>query len=309
VALKLTKTKSLNKDNLVKNLVLNHKLVTHLDKAIAQFDEPWTYTYEPKEKDDAWHPSGDCTPSLHELYLKATSPVERKLTVSSSKNFQVGHFFHQFLQHIVVHKLGFATMDEIERRGWRWWSDPIPPADVEDWPLNDQGGDIHKRAYRKEDLYYQRYPEQKDGRVTPEMFSLWPDGHLGICKIRPKPYHWATGSADIAPCRIPGYGECIVDFKTMNSIMFKRPYPPEGFSHKWECQVNIYMDWFDQERAIIVGVQKDNPHDMKEFEYHRNQPLIDAIYDKWELVSDCIAAGVEPPADEEHELPLMGHVA
>lgn len=255
MAIKIGAAKNLNKDNLVKNLVLNHKLVTHLDKAIAQFDEPWTYTYKPKEEDDAWHPSGDCTPSLHDLYHKAVNPLARKLTVSASKNFQVGHFFHQFLQNIVVEKLGFAGWDNVERRGATIW------------------------------------------RYKTNMGNT------------PRPYHWATGSADIAPCDIPGHGKLLVDFKTMNSVMFKRPYPPEGFAQKWECQVNIYMDWFDLERAIIVGVQKDNPHDMKEFEYYRNQPLVDAIYEKWELVSECVDQGVEPPADEEHELPLAGHVA
>ena len=265
MALKLT-GKHFNKDNVVKNLVLNHKLVTHLDKAIAQFDEQWEFKYEAKEIDDAWHPSGDCTPSLHELYHKAQHPEDpREFGPSLRKTFMVGHFWHQYLQHIIVHKLEFAQPGHIERRGWRGWGEEYGP---------------------------------NRGRQLPSgVITNW------------EPYHWATGSADVAPCAVPGWGTGIVDFKTMKSIDFKRPYVPAYAADKWECQVNIYMDWFDEERALIVGIQKDSPHEMKEFEYHRNQPLIDAIYEKWEIVSECLDEGVEPPASEEHPLPLAGVVA
>jgi len=68
------------------------------------------------------------------------------------------------------------------------------------------------------------------------------------------------------------------------------------------------MDFFDLEKGLIVAIQKDAPHDMKEFEFVRNQPLIDAIYHKWNIVSQCLDEGVEPPKEEVIELPVSGAV-
>lgn len=121
-------------------------------------------------------------------------------------------------------------------------------------------------------------------------------------------WHYATGSGDLAPIYIPTHGEYLVDFKTMGSHMFKPNLPPGTTIEKWECQANIYMDFFDLERALIVGICKDSPHDFKEYEFRRNQPLVDAIYGKWKLVSACIEEQVEPPVDEEVHLPLRGPI-
>jgi hypothetical protein len=121
-------------------------------------------------------------------------------------------------------------------------------------------------------------------------------------------WHYCTGSGDLAPVVVPIHGEFLVDFKTMGSHMFKPVIPPGETIEKWECQMNIYMDFFTLERALVVGINKDAPHDMKEFEFHRNEPLIDALYAKWELVSVCLEEGVEPPIDEEIYLPLEGPV-
>ena len=66
--------------------------------------------------------------------------------------------------------------------------------------------------------------------------------------------------------------------------------------------------FFDLEKGLIVAIQKDAPHDMKEFEFVRNQPLIDAIYHKWNIVSQCLDEGVEPPKEEVIELPVSGAV-
>ncbi len=165
------------------------------------------------------------------------------------KTYTVGHFWHAYIQWIVVEQLGFASWDEIERRGERVW------------------------------------------------------GHEGA---KAKPFHWATGAADIAPCHIPGYGDCLVDIKTMGSFDFKRNGMPPWAAAKYECQVNIYMDWFDLESCIILCVSKDSPHDYKEFIFKRNQPLVDTIYDKWKLVSSCIDEKVAPPEDYDITLPLAG---
>lgn len=127
--------------------------------------------------------------------------------------------------------------------------------------------------------------------------------------ITPLPYHWATGSGDIAPCSIPGHGDFVVDFKTQHARTFHQNGLPDWAADKYEAQINIYMDFFNLERGLIVCTEKDSPHDMKEYEYHRNQELIDRIYAKWQLVSHCLDEGIEPPVDEPFPLPFTGPVS
>lgn len=120
------------------------------------------------------------------------------------------------------------------------------------------------------------------------------------------PYHWCTGAGDIAPLILPKHGEYLVDFKTMSGRAFKEVGLPSGFAKKYEAQINIYMELFDIEKALIVGVQKDTPHEFKEIEFVRNQPLIDIIFDKWKFVSECIDEGEEPTKMDADQFILDG---
>jgi hypothetical protein len=261
MAVKIDKTK------LVRNLAAKHKLVPLLEREILKGEQPWGFEFTPKESDDGWHPSGDCTPSLLELYHKAKGIGPVKDWSHLSKAFMVGHFWHAWLQHICLDRLQVCESWAIERRGIKGWG---------------------TMGTKEAEVRY--FPHFKDP-------ILW------------KPFHYATGSGDLAPASIPGHGDYVVDFKTMGTHDFKRQGVPDWCSDKYECQINVYMDFFDVDKAIILAILKDSPHDMKEFEYVRNQPLIDAIYQKWELVSACLDEGIEPPADEEIHLPLTGPIA
>lgn len=252
----------LTSSNLTKNLAKRTKLVQHLDAAFSTFDEELEFKYESKEKDNAFHPSGDCTPSVVDLYSKACSIIDGDATfdpISGSlrKTFLVGHFWHAVLQHILVSKLEFAEPSAIERKGHTVW-----------------------------------------GRT----------GNSFDSSSVPSAFHWATGAADVAPCTIPKHGDFLVDFKTMNGVDFSRNSPPQWAVGKWECQLNIYMDWFDLDRSLLIGIQKDSPHEFREWEFRRNQPLIDAIYRKWEIVSICLDEDDVPHIDEDIQLPLQGVV-
>lgn len=241
----------LDRSKLVRNLANRFKLVPHLDKVIGEGDFKWEYKYESKADDGAWHPSMHCTPSTYELYHMAKNPTPEKISTSLYKTFQVGHFWHQYLQHLILHKLQFCNSGAIEREGSTDWGKAGPPVD----------------------------------------------------------WNWVHGHGDVAPCEIPEHGQYLVDFKTMKGIDFKSNKCPGWTAAKWECQVNIYMDFFELDQALIIGIQKDSPHDFKEFEFKRNQPLIDAIYEKWMLISLCIEADIEPPEEETIDLPLRGPVA
>lgn len=252
---------SIDLDKVVRSLGQKMILAPHIDLAIGEAEWEWDAHFHPKHGDSAWHPSGDCTPSLRDLYLKATGQAaERPIGPPLRKIFAIGHFYHQWYQYIVEHQLGFAGPEDIERRGMKGWGTQL---DL----IVDNGN-------RK--------------------------------SVQHRPYHWATGSADIAPCKIPGQGEYVIDFKTMNPRMFATGPSPD-YAAKWECQGNVYMDFFDMDRVLFVGIDKATG-DMREWTYHRNQPLIDAIYTKWKIVSECITEGIEPPEDEDIALPLQGPV-
>jgi hypothetical protein len=262
VALKFPKSE---KYNFTRNLVKRHKLVPYLDRYLGDEVTDFTFTYEAKQHDDAWHPSGHCTPTVTELYGIATEDQgPKEWGVSMLKTFMVGHFWHQLLQKAVV-DLDLASPDAIERKGFRCW----------------------------------KWMQDEEDRKCPVA------------------YHWATGAGDVAPLVLPIHGDYLVDFKTMSAHQFK-PFDasgqlPDWAKDKYEAQINVYMDFFDLEKALIVGVCKDSPHTFAEIEYRRNQPLIDAIFDKWEFVSHLIDADERPTVldDEEFDLThlIQGPVA
>lgn len=248
------------------------KLGFLLDKEIGKGDFIWRFDYKPKLEDNAWHPSGHCTPSLLELYNYASNaPIveewprgtypakitQKPIEPTLGKIFQVGHFWHQYLQEICI-RSGMCDRENVERNGLWGWGDHT---------LDNDG---QPQSYR--------------------------------------PYHWVTGSADICPLEIPGNGKYLIDFKTMGSHVYRAIKPNALTVAKWECQLNTYMSFFDIEKALIVGINKDSPHDFKEFEFHRNQKLIDALYLKWRLVAECLDEGVAPPEDEIIDLPLQGPI-
>lgn len=244
---------NLDKSKFLKNLVNKDILTPHLEKATTK-DFSWSYEYMPKEEDKGWHPSSHATLSTEALYDIATEQGEKKDWSSMHKTFQVGHFWHQYMQQLIL-RLGFASLEDIERKGDRTWD-----------------------------------------------------------HIRYRDWHFATGSADVAPCAIPGHGDWVIDFKTMGNHDFKRNDLPDWCAEKYEAQMNLYMDMFVLDRALIVGIQKDAPHALKEFEFHRDDQQVELIYGKWERVSQWLSEQHQPStlefaeADKEFALTFQGPV-
>jgi hypothetical protein len=102
------------------------------------------------------------------------------------------------------------------------------------------------------------------------------------------------GTLDLVDVEIPGHGTWpVVDIKTANKSMYERGFDKNTLA-KYTAQVNLYMDWVGAERAMILVINKDSPHDMREYVIQRSQSLIDEIYDRWTYVAQCLRAGVEP---------------
>lgn len=226
-----------------------YKLVPLLEKAIVNHaEDEWQFTYQEKLRDHHWHPSGHCLLPPSQLFLIATDAPREYEPISNSlrKTYQVGHYWHQWLQYLCV-TADICRRDDVERH------------------------------------------------------EVWKYGE--------GPYESVSGSADICPLRLgEWYGG--VDFKTMNQEQYEKPEFSEYFGQKYECQMNIYMHLFDVDNWLIFCINKNNG-EFKEYEYIRNQPLIDVILDKFEFVSEAVRNGdVITTLDDEDwlDLPFIGPV-
>lgn len=274
--------------NLIQALGLNYRVAPFIDKFIDENPEySWTFTLEPKIGDDAFHPSGDCTPSVYELWYSKKFPEPRALTISNKKTFSLGHYYHQWLQDILV-RIDFCKPEDLEVRGGHHWdTDPIWMGS-EDW----SDGDIERpwpgNAWA---LWPNRTKKYEYEGELYDAFGCW----------RPHPYHWCTGSADALPT-LPDGTQPIVDFKSMASRDMAVDYPPERYVKKWECQGAMYCEWHDRDEIIFIGVNKDSPHNFKEFTFKRNPELVNAIYEKWQIVSYALDEDVELAEEDDIDL-------
>jgi hypothetical protein len=265
--------------NLIQALGLNYRVAPFIDKYIDENPEyPWTFTLEPKIGDDAFHPSGDCTPSVYELWYSRKFPEPRKLTISNKKTFSIGHYYHQWLQDILV-RIKFSKPEELEvRGGYHWDTDPEVMSSQEWSDCNIL------------------YPSPRNAWG---LFD-WSD-ELYLGKLKPRPYHWCTGSAD-AIVTLPDGAQPLIDFKSMASRDMQVDYPPERYVKKWECQGAMYCEWHDKNEIIFIGVNKDSPHNLKEFTFKSNPNLVRAIYEKWQIVSMALDEDIELQEDDDIDL-------
>lgn len=107
------------------------------------------------------------------------------------------------------------------------------------------------------------------------------------------PYR-VRGFIDFARVEIPNRGTYLVDIKTMNSRLFAQDSLPATTHEKYEAQVRTYLEFEDLDHAIILCVSKDSPHRFKEVLVERDTDFVERTMDRWEDVTDAIAAGVIP---------------
>jgi hypothetical protein len=264
-------TLKFDSSKLVKNLGNKYKLVPHIDKVWETFDEPLLFSYEPKMSDLGWHPSGHCTPSVLDLYTEAVIKLQ--------------------------------DVEDAVEMGLSVYPQP------EQLPASTRKAFLVGHYWHQVLQYIicNKLRWCTLSNIECRGISDWSTGHL--------PFHYVTGSGDIAPCIAPDWTG-LVDIKTMGSRYFNLEHLPtdtygDSYStaEKYECQINIYMDLFDLDSAIILAVNKDNGQ-LKEFMFQKDQELIDTIYAKWKFVSDCLDTG-EPPTEADDLLfPIItkGHL-
>jgi hypothetical protein len=262
---------------IIKKLANKDKLVPYIDKVWETFDRPLLFSYEPKKSDLGWHPSSHCTPSPLELYDEAQLKMIDAVITEE---------FYMPLPE--VNKLSAST-----RKAFlvgHFWHQILQHIICQE---------LH--WCKQEDI--ERHSVYDWSPVQPY------NGLNGL--PRRKPFHYVSGSGDIAPCVAPDWTG-LVDIKTMGSRAFKLsslPTDTYGDSYstaeKYECQINIYMELFDLDSAIILAVNKDSPHDLKEYMFNRNQDLMDTIFEKWKFVSKCLEIGKPPTEADDLLFPII----
>lgn len=265
--------KGFDPSKLVKPMGKNRIIVPQLERAFIGFDDEWSFTYSPKRGDSAWHPSGHCTPSVTELY---DSAVE-----------QYDVYLHPERYTIVP---GEVTGPQKNFMVGHYWHQLIQYTVV-------KIGLAAPEAIEREGRKVWEWMAEHDPNIPPV-----------DRKVVPKPYHWVHGSGDIVPLVTPNWTG-LVDIKTMSSYSFKGAVAgnlPPGFAFKYLTQLQIYMHLFDLEQGLILGVNKDTPHDFTELTYVRDQTLIDAILEKWYFVSECLRSGCPPTKQDDQKYLLPG---
>lgn len=105
----------------------------------------------------------------------------------------------------------------------------------------------------------------------------------------------AKGTLDIPYVCPPGSPqEYVVDIKTMNPESFGLERPPEYLWQKYVAQMQLYLDWTDTDRGILLCVKAANPFDFKEIVIERDHDHASYIYLKWDKVATALALGIPP---------------
>jgi hypothetical protein len=139
-------------------------------------------------------------------------------------------------------------------------------------------------------------------------FAEWKDveRRCGLDFFHDETLWRGSGAADIARCQIPGRDEYLIDFKTMNERHFKAEESViRHLLTKWKYQVNCYMNWVGVDKCIVIGIQKDTPHDFREFVFERDPALLEPVYDKWTNVAMHLRDKMMPAACEHTEAGLV----
>ncbi len=105
-----------------------------------------------------------------------------------------------------------------------------------------------------------------------------------------------SGTADLVDVQIPGHGSWLVDIKTMNKGEFEAG-ATEYTLLKWKAQVSCYMDWLGVDKAFILAISKDSPHNMREYQIVKDDKLLGEIYERWAYTEFCLAKDTPPTKD------------
>lgn len=102
--------------------------------------------------------------------------------------------------------------------------------------------------------------------------------------------HNVRGRADFLvdhPDGTPYVGE----LKTISSRGFNLQ---ETIKPSWDAQLSMALHGLGRERGVLVMLEVGYPYRMREFVIGKNEKLLQSVFDKFDHVRECIAAGTPP---------------
>lgn len=82
-----------------------------------------------------------------------------------------------------------------------------------------------------------------------------------------------------------------VEMKTQNSRGFGMTKEVTPY---WECQLQVTMDGLGYDEGVLFVLEMGYPWQMREFRVHRDETLLNVIYEKWAKVLEHVKADIPP---------------
>jgi hypothetical protein len=103
--------------------------------------------------------------------------------------------------------------------------------------------------------------------------------------------HHVRGRIDFI-ARTPEDPEVVVEVKTQDSRMYQYN---KGITPYWDAQLSLNEYAMGKDYGILLLIEFGGNNDIKEIRHQRNDVLLGEIFDKFDMVYDCIQRN-EPPA-------------
>ena len=91
--------------------------------------------------------------------------------------------------------------------------------------------------------------------------------------------------------------EVPIDYKTMSSRQFELLQAPKS---EHILQIRVYLDLLDLPYGILLYIEKDSPHRMKEFRVDRKS--VEHVYNRWRAVTEALVLNSPDSLDFECEV-------
>lgn len=106
-----------------------------------------------------------------------------------------------------------------------------------------------------------------------------------------------SGLADLVGVEIPGHGKWLIDMKTMRKDDFAYGLKADK-QRQYNAQVNVYGDLLGYDQMMILAIEKDSPHRLREFIVRKDTDTVNEIYRRWTYVAKCLREDKEPDPND-----------
>jgi hypothetical protein len=89
----------------------------------------------------------------------------------------------------------------------------------------------------------------------------------------------------------PNGNQYIVEMKTMDPYLYRRL---ETIKPEWDAQLSLQEYALGKTQGIVLAMERGGDCQMREFFHHRNDVLLDQIFEKFAYIRECIESNTPP---------------